>query len=549
MTWVLVRRFLRRDRWMFVWWGLGAALLYYSQAVSVKGLYATQAEFDRAARTMESNAAFIAMAGPARALNTVGGQVTWQATAFGALVAGLMSMFLVGRHTRAEEESGRDELLRAAAVERHAPMTAGVVVALLANVLLGLLVALSLISFPLAVADSVALGVGLTLCGWVFTGVALLAAQLTSSTRATYGLTGAVLGLAYVLRAVGDVGYPALTWLSPIGWYQAMHAFSGVRWWPALLLLATAAATLGGAYAVFGRRDFGVGVFPSRPGPARAPAGLRSGLGLAWRLHRGAVLGWSLGLFFVGLAYGSLGSQVGDLVGDSETTRDVIAQGGTDLVDGFYATALLTLALLASGYAISAALRPRAEEEAGRVEELLATGLSRSAWQLGHLAIVVAGTLVVLLSGGLGLGVGYAGATGDRGAIASYAVETLQYVAPVLLLAGVAALLHGLVPRWASLAWIGLGVAVVVAFFGPLLRLPQGLQDLSPFEHLALVPAEPFAPAAFAGVLVVAARRGGRGARRARAPRPALTPARPAGRMPPAGRGSPPRIWRTEGGA
>ena len=45
-----------------------------------------------------------------RALNTIGGQVTWQATAFGAIVAGLMSMFLVGRHTRAEEESGRDEL-------------------------------------------------------------------------------------------------------------------------------------------------------------------------------------------------------------------------------------------------------------------------------------------------------------------------------------------------------------------------------------------------------------------------------------------------------
>ena len=34
------------------------------------GLYATQAEFDRAAASMEGNAAFIAMAGPARALNT-----------------------------------------------------------------------------------------------------------------------------------------------------------------------------------------------------------------------------------------------------------------------------------------------------------------------------------------------------------------------------------------------------------------------------------------------------------------------------------------------
>ena len=63
---------------------------------------------------MADNAAFIAMAGPARALNTVGGQVAWQASAFGAIVAGMMSMFLIGRHTRAEEESGRDELVRAA---------------------------------------------------------------------------------------------------------------------------------------------------------------------------------------------------------------------------------------------------------------------------------------------------------------------------------------------------------------------------------------------------------------------------------------------------
>ena len=37
-------------------------------------------------------------------------------------------MFLVGRHTRAEEESGRDELLRSGVVGRHAPMTAALIV-------------------------------------------------------------------------------------------------------------------------------------------------------------------------------------------------------------------------------------------------------------------------------------------------------------------------------------------------------------------------------------------------------------------------------------
>ena len=66
----LLRAFVRRDRWLYVWWGIAVALLYVSQAWSVDGLYTTQAEFDKAAAGMESNAALIAMTGPARALNT-----------------------------------------------------------------------------------------------------------------------------------------------------------------------------------------------------------------------------------------------------------------------------------------------------------------------------------------------------------------------------------------------------------------------------------------------------------------------------------------------
>jgi len=503
-THIFLRHFLRRDRWMFLWWGLGATVLYYSQAVSVEGFYTSQAEFDKAAASMEHNAAFIAMAGPARALNTIGGQVTWQAAAFGAIVAGLMSMFIVGRHTRVEEETGRDELLRASAVGRHAPMTAALIDSLLANLLLGALVALSLISFPLAVADSLALGVGLTLSGWVFTGTALLAAQLTSSARSMYGIAGAVIGLAYALRAIGDVSSPVLSWLSPIGWYQAMHAFSGVQWWPALVLLAGAALSTCAAYAVFGRRDFGAGVLPSRPGPDRASRGLGTGFGLAWRLQRGSVIGWSLGLLFFGVGYGAIGDDVGDLVGDSKASKDMFAQGSADIVAGFYATAILMLALMACGYAIASAMRPRGEETDGRVESLLATALSRRAWLLGHVASTVIGTVIVVLAAGVGLGGGYAMVTGDGGALGRFTLGMLGYVAPVLVLSGLTRLLYGVRPLAAFAGWLALTLAVVVMLFGELLRLPQWLQDLSPFEHLALVPAQDFRWAPFAVLLAVA---------------------------------------------
>lgn len=504
-TFTFLRVFLRRDRWFFVWFGLGTALLYVSQAWSVDGLYPTQEEFDRAAAGMESNAALVAMAGPARALNTTGGQVTWQSTAFGAILVGLMVMFLVGRHTRVEEETGRDELLRAAPVGRYATTTAAVLDAVLASLVVGFLVSGSLIAYGLAVPDSLALGVGVALCGWFFTGTALVAAQLTTSARGAYGLAGTAIGLAYALRAIGDVSVPALSWLSPIGWYQAMHAFSGLRWWPCLLLLAGGAAVTAVGYAVFDRRDFGSGVLATRPGPANAGRGLGTGLGLAWRLQRPAFAGWCIGLAVSGLSFGVMGDDVGDLVGDSDLSREMMLQGSADVVDAFYATMLAMLALLASGFAVSSALRPRGEEDGGLLEQLVATALPRSRWLGGHVGVTVLGTAAVLVGAGLGLGTTYALVTGDGGAVVRMTGGLASYLPAVLVLSGVARLLYGVVPRAASGTWLLLLLASVVLLFGEVLRLPQWVQDLSPFEHLAFVPAEDFrwAPFLALGALAV----------------------------------------------
>lgn len=485
-------QFARRDVWQVLAWGVFAAFLYVSQGWGVDRVYTDQAEFDRAAEAMAQNTAFIAMLGPARALNTTGGQVTWQAAVFGAIVAGLMSMFLIGRHTRRDEETGRGELLRAAPVDRFAPMTAALANAMVANLVMGALVTASLVGYGLAVPDSLALGVGLTLCGWFFCGVALTAAQLTSSTRGMYGVTGLVIAVTYVLRMVGDVSAPALSWTTPIGWYQALHAFSGVRWWPLLPLAAGAVATVAAAYAVFIRRDFGSGVFADRPGPAYAQRGLRSGLGLAWHLQRGSVIGWTAGLLTMGIVFGTMGKDVGDLMGDSEMGRQIMAQGGGALVDAYFATSVLMLAVAAAGFAIASALRPLAEEDDGRVEELLATGLPRSGWLLGHVLLTVLGTVVVVVASGVGLALGYLIVGGEATSPWELVRATFGYVVPVLVLAALARALHGWLPRLAWVAWLGLAFVAVIVLFGEVLGLPQWLQDLSPFEHLALVPAAPF---------------------------------------------------------
>jgi ABC-2 type transport system permease protein len=503
-TGIFLRAFLRRDRWLILWFLLGVTLLYWSQGYSVDGIYRTQAEFDRAAAAMSGNPAFIAMAGPARALNTTGGQVAWQSSAFGAILVGLMAMFIVGRHTRSEEETGREELVRSGVVSRAAPMTAALLAAVIASVVVGAGVTASLIAYDLPAAGGWALGVGVAGCGAAFAGVALLAAQLTSTARATYGLTGAVMGVAYGLRAVGDVSSGALSWLSPIGWYQAMHAYSGERWWPVLLLVAFAGLTAAAGYVVFGRRDLGAGVWAAGLGPDRAAPTLLSGLGLAWRLQRSTVLWWSVGMFLGGLSYGSMGDDIETIMGDSEISRDIFTTGGPNLLDSFYAVAVLMLVLIAAGFTLSSALRPHSEEQSGRVEMLLATGLSRRRWYLGHALITVGGSLVVLLGSGVGIGIGYALVTDDWSAVLRLTGATFAQLSGLFVLGALARLLNGVAPRLATLAWLGLVFCWVVLMFGELLEFPHWVIDMSPFSHLAAVPAVDMGWGSFVAVLAVA---------------------------------------------
>jgi len=128
------------------------------------------------------------------------------------------------------------------------------------NLIVGVLIAGVLIAQGMPLAGSVVFGVSFILIGVVFGGVALLVAQVTEHTRVVYGIAGAVLGAAYVLRAVGDIGDGKLSWLSPIGVAQKARPFADERWWPLLLLVAATVLLVVAAAALAGRRDLGAGL-------------------------------------------------------------------------------------------------------------------------------------------------------------------------------------------------------------------------------------------------------------------------------------------------
>src|SRR5262249_34864179 len=122
-AWVLVRFTVGRDRIRIVVWVVSITALVILTAASIKGLFPTQAALDQAAAA-STNAAVIAFNGPAQGLDTLGGEVAFQAGTFGLILVALMSLFTIVRYTRTDEENGRTELLRATVLGRHAQTAA-----------------------------------------------------------------------------------------------------------------------------------------------------------------------------------------------------------------------------------------------------------------------------------------------------------------------------------------------------------------------------------------------------------------------------------------
>ena len=384
------------------------------QAISVKGLYATQAEFDAGGRHHggQCRPDRDGRAGPGAQHRRWPGRLAGHRLRGDRRRADVRCSSSV-RHTRAEEESGRDELLRAAAIDRHArPRPPPCSSRSSPTSWSGSCVALSLVSVP---AGRGRLGRARRRPGrcaaWSSPASRCWPRSSPPATRATYaadrhrdrgGLRPARdrgRRRARADVALADRLVPAHVRLLRAALVAARPAGPGRgrRGSPPRCAPSPDATTASGVLA-------------ARPGPARAGRGLTSTLGLAWRLQRGAVIGWALGLFLMGLSYGSLGSDVGDLIGDSSTTQDMMVRGGGDLIDGFYATCDRPARADGCGFGIASALRPRGEEASGRVEVLLATGLSRARWLLAHVAVTVLGTVLVVSR----LGSGWASATHCR---------------------------------------------------------------------------------------------------------------------------------------
>ena len=425
---------------------------------------------------------------------------------FLALLAGLMNTFLAVRHSRAEEESGRAELVGSTPAARLTPTVATVIHGVLADIVLALATALGFMASGLPAYGSLLAGAAVGGAGVAVLAVGLLLAQVLSTSRGANGFASAVVGLAWVLRGIGDAigtvdgsgttmtsGWP--TWLSPIGWGEQFSPYVRNDWTPLLLQLGFAAVLIAAVFALQAVRDSGAGIVPERAGRRDALPMLNGPLGLAWRLQWPTIIGWTIGGLLTGVLAGALGSVVSTPIANDPSManiRDAVAHlgaGGSGPMTALFLSAIMSIVgVLAAACAVQAVIRLRQEEVGGSAEVMMATPISRVRWLLDFVLVGLIAIVLVLVAAALAAGLS-ATAAGEPASTFTdaFAAAAAQFPEALVYL-GVLTLVYVVVPSWTvPVGWAALGAGAFVGIFGALIKLPDWLRHVSPFADAPVV--------------------------------------------------------------
>jgi ABC-2 type transport system permease protein len=367
------------------------------------------------------------------------------------------------------------------------------------NAILAVAMTVAMAATGFAVVDTAAMCLGVTGVATLFGAVAAVTAQLWRQARTATGAAMAVLALAALVRGVGDVinnSGSALSWFSPIAWAQQMRPFVDLRWWPFALLVALTVGLMVVAAVLETRRQYDDGNIPSTGERPNAHP-IKSVFGLHMTLQRGTMIGWSVGLFLAGMAFGSMTKSLLDAAKQNELIQRVIAQQGTDSV---YTTMTQFLAAAATAYVVTSVLRVHSDEQNGLGEPVLAGAVSRWRWLFTAVAAALVGSSVMMFFAGLGNGLGAGITLGEPETILRLTLAGLAFVPAMAVVAGVAAFAVAVRRPW--IGWLAVTFVVTSLYLGALLRLPKWLIDLSPVGRTT---APMDYPAAALAVMVVVA--------------------------------------------
>ena len=490
----LTRFILRRERMISGLWLLLLLLFLVILASEIGGMFDAPARA-ALAETLK-NPGMVALMGPVYGADnyTIGAMYSNTMFIWVALAVAAMNILLVVRHTRADEEKGRAEVVRSLPTGRLAPLSAVMLTALVVNSTLVLLTGLGIGVQgveAMGIMPSMLFGLALAAIGLFFAAVAALFSQLSSSSRGATGYSFIALCIFFVMRAAGDIGSEVLSLISPLGLIQRSALFVDNNVWPSVIIVFEAALVSAVAYALNAGRDIDQGFIAVRPGRSGASRLLRSSYGLAFRLNRNTIIAWVIILFCLGASYGAILADIESFVAESEFYQMVIgANSDFSTMEMFTATVNVIASLFAVAPLLILTLRPRAEEREGRAEAVLARPVSREQYLGGYVMPAFAAGILFPAASAAGLYASSAAVLGEPVALVFLLKANLVFVPALWVMIGAAVLLIGVLPKASGAIWAYFGFSFFTEFIGRMLKLPEWLGKITPFGYIPVLPVD-----------------------------------------------------------
>lgn len=468
--------------------------------------YAITAEFDTPQSRTELEELIAAvppilqgLAGKVVDVGTLGGYLQYKYGVFFPLVLSLWSILALSGTLAGEAQRGSLEFIastgksrRRIAVEKlsaHVLMMFVAVVVAFASIAIAGNAFVVLPGDEISVLSSFAYAVWLGLLALVGGAIAFALGPFVGRGAAA-GIAGAITFAGFILNgyqsAVPELApFANLTWW---GWTSNHIALAGQYDWPSVILVAVVVVVLLAiGIEAFARRDIGVTTALPTPSLPRSLLGLGGPIGRAISTNLGATFAWGIGIGFFGLALGGAASGFMEQLQDSPAFIELLSTVFPDVdygsAGGFLQLLFIEFGVILAGLAAASFVSGWASDETtGRTEMLLATPLSRVRWALsGGLGMFVnVAIFLAIAAAGIGIGV----ATTDTD-VATPLLGSAVLGLYGLALVGIGHAVGGVLGmRFAATTVV---VFVVVTWFiqllGPLIGLPQVVQDLALTTH------------------------------------------------------------------
>ncbi len=459
----------------------------------VVALYDSQALDPAALDALARSPAIRILFGEPVALGQSGGFAVWRTGVVLAVLLAVWSSLAATRITRGEEDAGRWHLLLSGRTTLPAAVRGHLAVLAVVPCVAGAATAAAMTAAGAGARGALLHGAGLAAVGFFFVGVGGLCAQLLPGRSAANGAAAAVVVLGLLLRMVGDgvTELAPLRWLSPFGLLALTRPFGTDHGLPLVVLVCAAVILLALAARLAARRDVGGALVAPAAGRAARTALLGSVAAFAVRRSLRPLAGWAAGIAAYFLLIGLIARSMTDFLTANPQFAQRAAQAGFTLgtVEGYAATLFALLALPVGIFVAARLAALAADETSRRLTLVLAAPVTRTRLLTAEAGVATGAALVLLSVAAVAVWAGSAGVGAGLGLGDSFA-GALNVLPVVLLCLGAAALALG----WAPRAVGGIGALPAAGGFlwqviADSIQAPAWVRSLSPFAHLAAVPA------------------------------------------------------------